>query len=400
LIIRASAVLVLAAAPYAPLAARAANADPAPAPSAAPALTDSQRKEAEAEVRQGEQISTDLTKAGKILKDDPRVKRVTDIGHKIADIVNNTSIEALYGQNWTYPYTWHFAVINDPDINAFSTPGGFVYINTGLLDKVRSDDELAGILGHEMTHVAHHHVAAIAKEANKMNMQMLAALLVAMLARANGSDTANVVNAAGLLQQGLLNTKYSQRAERDADHGGCILIQKAGYLPAGMLTFMELLRDQERRSPSFEPGIFRDHPLTDDRITSIRAQLTAMGVPLTRAALASASGAPRATVNLPTPETSEILLGKQSIALLSDPKGERANTAAAALNKALDQGLALYQVRAQNGTLVVANVTVLTFTPADAGLSHGETSDGLATIASRALRRVLYMQGIGSAGVY
>jgi len=139
-----------------------------------------------------------------------------------------------------------------------------------------------------------------------MNMQMLAALFVALLAHTSAGDTSNVVNAASSIQQGLLNTKYSQRAERDADHGGSILMTKAGYQTAGMLTFMEYLRDQERRSPEFEPGIFRDHPLTEDRIAAIRAQLTAMGADISPGALAKRPARPARSVTMPSSETSQI----------------------------------------------------------------------------------------------
>ena len=334
---------------------------PARADSAPVALTNSQRHQADSEIKQGDEVAAEIAKMGKLVKDSPEAQRVETIGQRIAAIANVTEVNALYGSKWVYPYKWHFNIIKDKDINAFSIPGGYVYINSGLLERVRSDDELAGVLGHEITHVAHHHISAMAHEQSKMTSQMLVGMLAAIAAHVSPRDMGNLYSAAGLIQMGLLNTKYGQSAERDADHGGTIFMQKAGFNAAGMLTFMELLQDTERRSPSVELGILRDHPVSKDRVAAIRAQLVAMGVPLTTAVLAKVSGAARATVNIVSPTTSEVMIATQSVATLADPQGLRGRAAAALINQVMDQGLQTYQVKAENGTLIAANIPILQF---------------------------------------
>ena len=120
------------------------------------------------------------------------------------------------------PFTWHFYIIKDKDVNAFSLPGGYVYVNSGLLNFVRTDDELAGVLAHEITHAAHHHVAPLSHEQSKMTTEMAIGFLAALLAHVPAQDIANLYQGASYTQMGILNNSYSEAAERDADHGGAI----------------------------------------------------------------------------------------------------------------------------------------------------------------------------------
>src|SRR5919199_1156903 len=96
---------------------------------------------------------------------------------------NANPVPATYGSEKIVPYNYQFFVVDDKDVNAFSLPGGYIYVNKGLLDYVQSDDELAGVLGHEVIHAAHHHVAKLEREQHRLGNQMAIGLLAAILAR-------------------------------------------------------------------------------------------------------------------------------------------------------------------------------------------------------------------------
>ena len=268
-----------------------------PALAAVPPLSPRDQKQSDDEAKQGAAASAEVNKQEKLVTDPAVLLRVNTIGQKLAAVANSDQIPALFGNNKVYPFQWHFFVIEDKDVNAFSLPGGYVYINSGLLKMVRSDDELAGVLGHEITHSEHHHLQALSHEQSKMTTEMMGILLAAIVAHVNSRDMANIAAGTQYTQMGILNTRYSQAAERDADHGGTIFMQKAGYNPVGMLTFMQLLQQIGDRGPKVELGILQDHPLTPERVAAITAELKELNVDVTTQAVREATGAPRATVH-------------------------------------------------------------------------------------------------------
>ena len=364
-----------------------------------PELTDKDKRQAADESKQGAAIAAEVAKTSKFVTDPAILMRVNRIGQSIAAVANTTAIPAGFGNNRVYPFTWHFFVIKDKDVNAFSLPGGYVYINSGTLAFIHSDDELAGVLGHEITHAAHHHIQALSHEQSKMNTEMMAAMLAAIFAHVPANDMANLYQGAAYTQMGILNNKYSEAAEQDADHGGVIYMTKAGYDPVGMLTFMQRLEEQEQRSPTVELGILRDHPYTDDRVTAINTELTSMHVAVTPQAIRSVTNAARAVVVPLNNQAVKITFGGQPMATISDPEGDRARRAADLLNSLLDNGLQMYEVKAENNALVVADRPILTFTSADTALQPGSDPQTLATDASQAIRKQLWAQAINGNSV-
>lgn len=366
---------------------------PAPLHAAAPTLSSKDKHQMEDEQKQGQQVADQVAKQEKFVTDKAQIDRINQIGQRLAAVANSGPYPAQFGNDHTYPFTWTFHIIKDKDVNAFSLPGGYVYVNAGLMSFVKSDDELAGVLAHEITHAAHHHMAAISHEQSKMNAEMALGLIAALLAHVPPQDIGNLSTGAQYAQMGILNNKYSEAAERDADHGGTLLMERAGFNPVGMLTFMQRLAEQERRSPNVELGILRDHPFTTERLGLISAELSQMNVPVTPRTVRQVSGAARVTVK-PLGSVRELDFGSQSLATLADPDGDRAVLAAARINALLDQGLQLYQVKAISGDLVANDRAVLTFTPADAALHTGSSAETLAADASRALRAGLWAQTI------
>ena len=355
-------------------------------------LTTRDKAQAADEAKQGADASAEVNKTAKLVKDTAIIDRVNAIGQKLAAIANTTTYHAGYGNDKTFPFTWHFFVIDEKDVNAFSLPGGYVYINSGLLKFVHTDDELAGVLAHEITHAAHHHIQSLSHEQAKMNTEMIAGLLAAIVAHVNPRDIANLAAGAQYTQMGILNTHYSQAAERDADHGGTLLLQKAGYNPVAMLTFMQRLSDIEARSPKFEMGILMDHPYTTERVGLINAELTGMNVPITIHALREATDAPHAVVHPAPGGGVDIVYANRTLPTLADPDLNRAKAIAAEFNTLLDNGLQMYQIAASGDQVLVSERPLLTFTLADVALHPGQTTASLAKAASDALRSGVYAQ--------
>jgi len=362
----------------------------------APPLSAHDKSQAADESKQGADASAEVGKAVKLVKDKGIVDRVNAIGQKIAAIANVTTYPASYGNDKTFPFTWHFFVIDEKDVNAFSLPGGYVYVNSGLLKFVRTDDELAGVLAHEITHAAHHHIQSLTHEQAKMNTEMVAGLLAAIVAHVNPRDMANLAAGAQYTQMGILNTRYSQAAERDADHGGTILLQKAGYNPVAMLTFMQRLGSIEARSPKIEMGILMDHPYTTERVGLINLELAEMNVPVTPHAIREATDAPHAVVH-PAPGGGEnIVFANRTLPTLADPDLNRTQAIAAKFNTLLDGGLQMYQIAASGAQVLISDRPLLTITPADVALHPGQTPESLAKAASDALRSGVYSQSFTS----
>jgi predicted Zn-dependent protease len=358
---------------------------------AAPPMSDKDRKEMQSEQKQGGDIAASIEKEGKLSKDQALIDRVNTIGQKIAAIANTVQIPAMYGNNKVYPFTWTFHVVNDKDVNAFSLPGGYVYVNSGLLKLVASDDELAGVLAHEITHAAHHHIAMMAHQANHLNTELAIGMIAAALAHASGQDLSNLYAGASLYTQGVMNNHYGEDAERDADHGGVIYMQKAGYNPIGMLTFMEKLKDLEHRSVNQVEGtIFQDHPYTDERVGNIEAQLASMGVKPTSTAMYVLSTKSDHFTTASTGKMQQIKFDDTICATIYDPDGTRAAALLKTLNGAVDQGLPFSSVNATQDTVTIDNRPWLKVLPADLIGSTEPDAQTAAKDIAHSVQKVLY----------
>jgi predicted Zn-dependent protease len=149
-------------------------------------------------------------------------------------------------------------------VNAVSLPGGYVYVNSGLLDKVSSDDELACILAHEVGHIVARH--SIKK------LQAIQGYSVLRLLVAVAPSTAEVGNAADIaFTQFLLG--FSREDELLADQLGARYAKRAGYDPHGMISFLIKLQDINRRLPLTEMNYFKTHPYAPDRIRVVKQEL-------------------------------------------------------------------------------------------------------------------------------
>ena len=364
--------------------------------SPAPPLSERDKKQMVDEIKQGQDAAAEIAKTAKFDKDDADNERVNRVGQRLAAVVDTTEISAGFGNDHVFPFTWHFHIIEDKAINAFSLPGGQVYINSGLLKAIRSDDELAGVLGHEMTHSAHHHIQELSHEQSKMSSAMLAGLLAALVAHVPAQDIGNLAAGAQYSAMGYMNFHFSQQAERDADHGGTILMEKAGYNPVGMLTFMEQLGDFENQGPKVQAGIFQDHPETAERVASINRELGEMNVAVTTGAVRKVTSAPHAAAHQDPAGGIDIVFNHRTLPTLSDPDGNRVPAIVSTFNASLDSGLQLYQVEVSGNQVLLSSRPLITIEPNDVLLHPGQTPAALAQAACDALRSGIYAQAFAS----
>jgi predicted Zn-dependent protease len=185
--------------------------------------------------------------------------RIVKLG-EVDDYVNEIGQRILVPLG-AQPFDYHFTVIQDPHLNAFAVPGGYIYVHSALIDRVETPDELASVLAHEVAHVKARHLA---KQMRKANLLSLGALTAALLSR---GDQAATIGSQALQQQLMLN--FSRDFEREADQLGLNYLHKAGFNPQAMISFFEKILQEQRFNAAQVPPYLLMHPLTQDRIGSV-----------------------------------------------------------------------------------------------------------------------------------
>lgn len=337
------------------------------------------------EIKIGREAHEEMLKSGMKLISDPKlVDRVNAIGVRLAAVANKTVIPATYGTENRTPYTYRFHVVDDKDVNAFALPGGWLYVNKGLLEYVQSDDELAGVLAHEVIHAAHHHILKLQKEQDKLNTQLAIGAIAAILAKVPASDTGNLVTGLQLVALQKVNG-YSQQAERDADGAGFELTRLAGFNPVGALTFMERLARDQRNRPEVDLGIFRTHPPEKQRVAALKGKLDAASITINR----------RQTTNqlrvsvLPAKNQTVIQeLQLDGRVVLSSTDKDYLNQVATTLNKLLDSPTELFDVTRNGSTVLIRGAILFTVRSNDVKL--GQNPESIADKAKDAIRAALF----------
>jgi len=204
------------------------------------------------EVRMGDSIAREVNRTYK-LEEDPLVqKRVDTIGRKIAAVCDRRDID------------YHFYILQDKEINAVSLPGGYVYINSGLIEKVDNDDELAGVIAHEVGHIVARH--SIKKLQAVMGYSVFR-ILVAAASQSGGAGSA----ADAAFTELILG--YGREDELLADQLAARYMKLAGYSPHAMVTFLEKLQEDNRRKPLRPKSYFKTHPYVPDRIRVVKQEM-------------------------------------------------------------------------------------------------------------------------------
>jgi predicted Zn-dependent protease len=197
----------------------------------------------------GEDVSTKIRQRFGVVQDPAIHKYVTLLGTTLARQSERPNL------NWT------FVVLDTDGVNAFASPGGIVHVTRGALGLAKNEAELAGVLGHEIGHVAHKHTVNAIKKSNAVKMGSEAA-------SARASFLSNYANKA---YEMVLENSFDRGDELDADKVGVELAQKAGYASASLGDFLERL-DERNKNQAEKNGMFASHPETKERIDKIRKQ--------------------------------------------------------------------------------------------------------------------------------
>lgn len=169
------------------------------------------------------------------------------------------------------PLDFKFSILRSSAVNAFATPGGYIYLNQGLINLCNSEAELAGVLAHEIAHINGRHIANNISRSKKINISTLAAILAGALLGGGGDLTA-AVTSFSVATATTLSLKYSREQEEAADRMGLSYLVAAGYDGASMLDFLKSMRRFEFYSNTV-PSYFLTHPGTDERTRYLDALL-------------------------------------------------------------------------------------------------------------------------------
>ncbi|HYL78168.1 MAG TPA: M48 family metallopeptidase [Bryobacteraceae bacterium] len=183
----------------------------------------------------------------------------------IAEYVNRVGQNLVRNSDAKVPFT--IKVIDSEEVNAFALPGGFFFVNSGLILKAETEAELAGVMAHEIAHVAARHGT---KQATRGEIANLAT--IPLIFMGGGWTTYGIYQAASVLVPiGFL--KFSRGFESEADMLGLEYMYKAGYDPTAFVDFFEKIETLEKRKPGTMAKVFSTHPMTDDRIKSAQKNI-------------------------------------------------------------------------------------------------------------------------------
>ena len=191
------------------------------------------------------------------------VKLITD--PVVTEYVNRIGQSLVRNSDAQVPFT--IKVIDSDEINAFSLPGGFLYVNTALIMEAQEEAELAGVMAHEIAHVAAHHASRQMTHSQLLNLASIPLVFV------GGGIGVAIKEAAGLAMP-LTLTKFSRGFEREADYLGVEYLYLAGYDPHAFVTFFERVQALEREKPGLITKMFSNHPQTVDRIRTTQAEIS------------------------------------------------------------------------------------------------------------------------------
>jgi beta-barrel assembly-enhancing protease len=207
----------------------------------------------EKEIALGKQLAQEVERQAKII-DDP----------VIAEYVNRVGQNLVRNSDAKVPFT--IKVLDTEEVNAFALPGGFFFVNSGLILKADSESELAGVMAHEIAHVAARHGTRQATRGEIVNLASIPLIFM------GGWAGYAIRQGAGLaIPMGFLT--FSRSMEREADYLGLQYLYKTGYDPTSFVDFFEKIQSMEKKKPGTVSKVFATHPMTDDRIKSAQDEI-------------------------------------------------------------------------------------------------------------------------------
>jgi len=210
----------------------------------------------EKEIALGKQLAEEVRRQSKLV-DDPI----------IGEYVNRLGQNLVRNSDATVPFT--FQGVKGEQMNAFALPGGFVSVNTGLVDAAETEAELAGAMAHEIAHVAARHMTRQATRGQLVNYASLPLILM-------GGWTGYAVRQGAGMAIPLGFLSFERRYETEADMLGLQYMYKAGYDPTASIDLFERMLSLEKRKPGTIARVFNTHPMTEDRVTQTQKNIAEM----------------------------------------------------------------------------------------------------------------------------
>jgi predicted Zn-dependent protease len=207
----------------------------------------------ESQVNMGRAYAQQIDNSAHLIKDPVITEYINRLGQ---NLVRNSDAKV--------PFT--IKVIDDESINAFALPGGFFYVNTGLILNADNEAEVAGVMAHEIGHVAACHVARENTRGNLLSLASIPLIFVGGWAGIGAQEAASVLLPVGFL-------KFSRQFEAEADYLGLQYMYKSGYDPQAFVAFFEKIEVLEKKKPGTLSRAFESHPPTPDRIEKSQEEI-------------------------------------------------------------------------------------------------------------------------------
>jgi Zn-dependent protease with chaperone function len=304
-------------------------------------------------------------KAAEQLAKDPKIKYLDEKQPANKALIEklNAMAQKLGKASARPDIKYEIKVIDDPGLNAFTLPNGKIYFNKGLLDAAGSDDEIAGVMAHEIGHNANMHIMRLQSKAKPLNWVSIAAML-AMLSGKAGADIAQITP---YILTGVVNS-YSVNYEKEADSTAIPMMVKTGYNPSALVTFMNRLVDEERRRPKVELGIFQTHPPSPDRVDAAMEELKKANIPFTPR---DVEGGKQAIVKEIDTKKSSVEWGTvKLLELTGADSAKRAKVTAEQINNLVRAGLKIHEISVvgddKNAQLMARGSTIVSVSAAEA----------------------------------
>lgn len=211
----------------------------------------SQQEEVDLGVSTAAEVSAQLP----LVRDAAVVRYINTLGNQLANATDTRNL------------TWHFTIVNSKEVNAFAVPGGWVYVNRGLIARATDMSQLAGVLAHEIGHVTRRHSVQQMQQAQGANVGL--SLLCTLTKVCEGQATQAAINVGG----SALFAKFSRSDEAEADAEAVATTIKAGISPDGIPAMFRLLVSERQSNPGALDAFFATHPLEEDRITATEARI-------------------------------------------------------------------------------------------------------------------------------
>ncbi|MDX2066195.1 MAG: M48 family metalloprotease [Fimbriimonadaceae bacterium] len=321
-------------------------------------ISPARQKDLDSDRELGSKYSAETERQYKISGDVDLSKRLERISKELVPIANRTPVKVSWGDPLPARFEYQIKLIEGDDVNAFSIPGGFIYVFEGLMKTAESDDEIAGVLAHEIAHAAQRHVIVLQRRASKFNVLTLPLIILGIL-------TANP--APFIIGQGVgtaLTNGWSVEAEQSADYAAMQYMLRSKYDVTGLLTFMERLAAMERMMPE-DLGIYRTHPPGRQRADAITTYMAERGVPVRRSRVSISL---RVVIEPGEKDTVLLKMGKRKLFNLAGNEAlSRGDAAAQALNEFFDSSPQAFElVMTADGTLTGRRRPLVTLTEEDA----------------------------------